>query len=107
MSEQPRIISDFYAEFDPTSEEINAIIEARRVRKYQRKSRGDKQSASDTAQDIMMILAWEAGEVSEGVITKVMQPDGDRVAMRERRMKAIAMGRALAHGLRILGDKRP
>lgn len=93
---------DWLAEFDPSVEEIHAILKARKSRRDQRKSRGDKSSASDDAENMLMLLAWEAGEVSEGVLSKVLD-GGDRVALRERKMRAIALGRTLAHALRILG----
>lgn len=93
---------DWLAEFDPTPEEIQSILKARKARRYQRASRGDKRSAADDAEALLMLLAWEAGEVSEGVLAKVLE-NGDRVALRERKMRAIALGRTLAHALRILG----
>ncbi len=94
--------NDWLAEFDPTPEEIRLILTARKNRSAQRKSRGDKRSPSDDAEVFLMLLAWEAGEVSEGVLSKVLD-DGDRVRLRERKMRAIALGRSLAHALRILG----
>lgn len=94
--------TDWLAEFDPSPEEIRAILKARKMRGYQRKHRGDKRSANDDAETLLMLLAWEAGEVSEGVLAKVLDA-GDRVALRERKMRAIALGRSLAHALRILG----
>lgn len=94
--------SDWLAEFDPSPAEIHRILAARKNRAAQRKSRGDKHSASDDAETLLMLLAWEAGEVSEGVLAKVLD-DGDRVKLRERKMRAIALGRSLAHALRILG----
>lgn len=94
--------NDWLSEFDPSPDQIRSILRARKSRRDQRNSRGDKGSSKDSFEDAAMILALEAGEVSEGVLSKVIC-DGDRVALRERKLRLIALGRNLAHALRILG----
>ncbi len=89
-------------EFDPTPAEIQEILKARKSRQYQHRSRGDKHSAADKVIELRIILALEAGQITEGIAAKLLT-DGDRVALREKRLRAIAIGRTLAHALRILG----
>lgn len=91
--------NDWLAEFVPSEGEVNALANARKIRLAQRKWTGYQHSARDKAEDLSMLLAWEAGEVSEGVLSKVLDA-GDRVKLRERKMRAIALGRSLAHALR-------
>lgn len=94
---------DPYSEYDPTPLEIREMLRARRWRNYQHKSRQDKISHRHTAEDVMMLLAWEVGEISEGVLRQIMT-DGVHVDLREMRLRAIARGRSLAWALRILGE---
>jgi hypothetical protein len=104
MAHRKEKTSDWLSEFDPTPDEIQAIIHSRKIRGHQRKARGSKRSPCDEAENALMLLALEAGEVSEGIAAKVLA-GGDRVKLREMRHRAVALGRSLTHGLRILGGK--
>ena len=95
--------NDWLAEFVPSEEGVNALVEARKIRLEQRKWTGYQHRARDEAEDLSMLLAWEAGEVSEGALSKVLDA-GNRVKLRERKMRAIALGRSLAHALRAHSD---
>ncbi len=93
---------DWLADFDPSPEEIQAIITARKHRAYKRAQRNSKAGYSDDADNWVMLLALEAGEVNEGVLSKVIA-GGDRAKLHAMRQRAIARGRALCHALRLLG----
>lgn len=97
--------SDPYAEFEPPAAEILKTVRTRKSRAHQRRCRSDKHSHADEAENMLMLLAWEAGEISEGVMADVFTTD--RVALRELRLRSIARGRMLAQALRFTSPAKP
>lgn len=93
---------DQYTEFEPTTAELTEVIHRRKARRFQQKSRGDVKSAADLFENAAILIAWEAGEVSEEQASKAM--DVDRVTAREARLQMIAFGRVLASEL--MWDRR-
>jgi hypothetical protein len=88
---------DQYAEFEPTRNDMNTLLKRRQQRADQRKSRGDKSSGRDGLEDSAILLAWEVGELTEGQAARALRVD--RVALREMKLRLVAVGRALAHHL--------
>jgi hypothetical protein len=72
----------------------------RLARLYQGKSRGDRRSYKTELENLQLLLAWEAGDLSEGQVANML--DVDRVALRMMREGAIAAGMTLAEEL--VGD---
>lgn len=89
--------AELLSEFEPSQDEVSKIIQRRTERLYQRRHRGDKHSASDEAENAAIVVAWEAGEVTEGQAARALGLD--RVSARELKLKTIALGRALTHEL--------
>lgn len=85
---------DLLTEFEPDADELAVIVKRRLVRKYQRKSRGDKRSANDEFENAAIVAAWEGGELTEGQAMRALSVD--RVSAREIRLRVVALGRALA-----------
>ncbi len=81
-------------EFEPSSESIATLLKRRKERLYQRRHRGDKESARDLYENACIVAAWEAGEVSEGQAMRALGID--RVSARELKLCMIALGRAIA-----------
>lgn len=69
----------------------------RLARLYQGKSRGDRRSYKTELENLQILLAWEAGDLSEGQVANML--DVDRVALRMMREGAIAAGMTLAEEL--------
>ena len=69
----------------------------RLARLYQGKSRGDRRSYKTELENLQLLLAWEAGDLSEGQVANML--DVDRVALRMMREGAIAAGMTLAEEL--------
>jgi len=69
----------------------------RLVRLYQGKSRCDRRSYKTELENLQLLLAWEAGDLSEGQVANML--DVDRVALRMMRDGAIAAGMTLAEEL--------
>ena len=74
-----------------------SIKQQRAARLYKNKSRGDRRSYKTELENALLLLAWEAMELSEGQMAKIM--DTDRVSLRLMREGAIAQGMKLADGL--------
>jgi hypothetical protein len=74
----------------------------RLARLYQGKSRGDSRSYKTELENVQLLLAWEAGDLSEGQVATMLGVD--RVSLRMMRDGAKAAGMALAEEL--AGEKR-
>jgi hypothetical protein len=64
----------------------------------QKKHRGSKNSYVTDIENLQIMLAWEAGELSEGQAAKALQVE--RVALRDLRRIAVNSGAALAGKLK-------
>ena len=73
------------------------IVKQRKDRSYQVKHRGSRRSYRTEAEDALILLAWEAGELSEGQASKALWVD--RVTARDRKIAAIERGRVLGKTL--------
>ena len=62
----------------------------RYMREYQARRRGTKRSYKSEADSACVLLAWEAGEITEGVAAKLLGID--RVSARERKQCMIMRG---------------
>jgi hypothetical protein len=71
----------------------------RRDRFYQQKHRGSKQSYVTEVENLRILLAWEAGELSEGQVARYLNID--RVDLRDMKIGAIARGLELVNIRRI------
>lgn len=69
----------------------------RLARLYQGKSRGDRRSYKTELENVQLLLAWEAGELSEGQVSNMLGVD--RVSLRMMREGAVAAGMTLAEEL--------
>lgn len=69
----------------------------RLARLYQGKSRGDRRSYKTELENVQLLLAWEAGELSEGQVSSMLCVD--RVSLRMMRDGAKAAGIALFNEL--------
>lgn len=69
----------------------------RMARLYQGKSRGDRHSYKTELENVRLLLACEAGDLSEGQVSRVLGID--RVSLRMMREGAVAAGMALAEEL--------
>ena len=76
--------------------------ERRLARLYQGKSRGDRRSYKTELENVQILLAWEAADLSEGQVARML--DVDRVTLRQMREGAIVEGIKLADEL--LGEGR-
>ncbi len=74
----------------PESSVASSLRERRRMRVYQANHRRSKRSYVTLYEDAVIVLAWEAGELSEGQATKALGTD--RLSARERRDELIADG---------------
>lgn len=72
-------------------------VKKRNNRRSQRRFRGDKRSPSDLYEDTAILLAWEAGDITEGQATKALGMH--RVEAREAKLRIIYFGRAMAYEL--------
>lgn len=72
-------------------------VKRRLMREYQRKCRGGKRSYRTETEDLKLMLAWQAGELSEGQISRIW--NCGRVEARERidtaRLEGADLGEAL------------
>lgn len=57
----------------------------RQDRQYQAKHRGTKRSFVTEIENLKVLLAWEAGQISEGWAAKILKLD--RVSLRDLRLK--------------------
>lgn len=69
----------------------------RLARLYQGKSRGDRRSYKTELENVQLLLAWEAGHLSEGQVSNMLGVD--RVSLRMMREGAVAAGMTLAEEL--------
>ena len=69
----------------------------RMARLYQGKSRGDRHSYKTELENVRLLLAWEAGNLSEGQVSRLLGID--RVSLRMMRERAVAAGMELAEEL--------
>lgn len=69
----------------------------RKARQYQAKSRGDRVSHKTEAENALLLFAWEAGDLSEGQLSRAL--DIDRVTLRKMRDDARTKALALAEQL--------
>lgn len=90
-------MKDIITDLEPTKEALLQAVKRRKFRKYQRRSRGGINSASDAFENAAIALAWEAAELTEGQAMRALGVD--RVAARELKLRVIAFGRSLAHEL--------
>ena len=72
-------------------------VQQRRMRAYQAKSRGDRRSFKTELENAQILLAWDAGDLSEGQAAKAL--DVDRLTARVMRDDMLAAGLALADKL--------
>lgn len=80
------------------------IVKQRRNRLYQAKHRGSRRSYKTELENIRVLLAWEAAELSEGQAAEAIGVD--RVTLRVMRDGCIAHGLMLAQSLRKAVDSR-
>ena len=73
------------------------IAKQRYNRHAQQKHRGSRRCYRTEAEDALILLAWEAGELSEGQAAKAL--DVDRVTARDRRLAGISHGHDIGHAL--------
>jgi len=69
----------------------------RQARLYQGKSRGDSRSHKTELENVQLLLAWEAGDLSEGQVSLALGVD--RVSLRMMREGALAAGMKMAEEL--------
>jgi len=69
----------------------------RQARLYQNKCRGDRRSYKTDAENLGLLLLWEAEVLSEGQVAKAL--DIDRVTLRMMREGALAEALKLAEAL--------
>ncbi len=73
------------------------LRQQRLARLYQGKSRGDRRSYKTELENVQILLAWEAGEMSEGQVANMLNVD--RVSLRMMREGAVAEGMEIAEEL--------
>lgn len=73
---------------------IKKLQRKRQFRASQRKSRGDKRSSNDEAEDLCIIVAWALGEITEGQAVRSLRKD--RVYCRILKNVASDIGAAIA-----------
>ena len=73
------------------------IVKQRYNRHAQQKHRGSRRCYRTEAEDALILLAWEAGELSEGQAAKALGVD--RVTARDRRLSAVERGHNIGHAL--------
>jgi hypothetical protein len=73
-------------------------LKSRSDRLYQQKHRGSKTSPVTDLEDALVVLAWEAGELSEGQAAAALGVD--RLGARLRREALLARGITLAYELK-------
>lgn len=88
---------DYLSAFEPDAEELAEILRCRKQRKHQRNSRGGKKSHRDDFENAAILLALEAGEITEGQAMRALGVC--RVEAREARLETTALGRAIALSL--------
>ncbi len=69
----------------------------RRDRLYQANRRGSRRSYKTELENLQLLLAWEASELSEGQMVKLL--DTDRLTIRKMRQDALDAAAQLADGL--------
>lgn len=74
------------------------LKQQRLARSYQAKSRGDRRSYKTELENVQLLLALEAGDLSEGQVASMLGVD--RVSLRIMRDEAKAEGMAMAEELR-------
>lgn len=62
------------------------LKQQRQAREAQARSRGDKVSHKTAAENALLLFAWEAGDLSEGQLSRAL--DIDRVSLRKMRDEA-------------------
>jgi len=80
------------------------IVTQRYNRRAVRKHRGSRRSYLTEAEDALIILAWQAGELSEGQAARALGLD--RVTARDRRIAAIERGQEIGHALWTAGREK-
>ena len=69
----------------------------RQARLYQAKHRSSQRSYKTELENAQLLLAWEAAELSEGQMARLL--DTDRLTIRKMRADAIDAGMRLANAL--------
>lgn len=69
----------------------------RQSRLHQAKHRGSKRSFKTELENLQLLLCWEAEQLSEGQMSKLL--DLDRVTLRQARLNALDAGMKLANEL--------
>jgi hypothetical protein len=87
----------YIAQFAPSQTVTDLAVARRRARGYQGASRGDKQSARTKLENAAILMALEAGEITEGIACRALELD--RLSIREMRLRLTASGAALAMAL--------
>jgi predicted ArsR family transcriptional regulator len=77
---------------------VTPRLKARADRASQRKKRGSKTSPVTDLEDALVVLAWEAGELTEGQAAAALGVD--RLGARLRREALLARGITLAYELK-------
>lgn len=78
--------------------EVEQILRKRYNRQAQQKHRGvARLSANDRLENVLILLAWEAGELSEGQVVAAL--GADRLQQRSDRIDAIKLGAELGRAL--------
>jgi hypothetical protein len=70
----------------------------RQARAYQAAHRGSGRSYKTELENALLLLAWEAAELSEGQISRIL--DVDRLEIRKMRQEAIDAGMELAREIK-------
>lgn len=73
------------------------VLRRKKWRDYQKKCRGDKESPKTDYLKCLLILAWEAGDLTEGQVCVAL--DMERVALRELRDEMIQRGAQIGSDL--------
>ncbi len=73
-----------------------ANLSTRAMRAYMARRRGTKRSYKSEVEDAAVLIAWAAGELSEGVASRTLGLD--RVTTRERLQALVAAGVDRAKG---------
>lgn len=72
-------------------------LQRRQAREAQARHRGSRASYVTAMENALLILAWEAAELSEGQVSAML--DMDRVSLRKLREDLIDRGMAVAQSL--------
>lgn len=61
--------------FEKQEEPCMSPKQQRLARLYQSKSRGDRRSYKTELENVQLLLAWEAGDLSEGQVSSILGVD--------------------------------